>query len=295
MNADNQEAWVEHLNQKYHVMRQLYIENEALLNRYVRPFLEGGEELTEPVAQEFIDQIWQAFSEGFEDSLTMMEVAEALEDYFREKGALNYYIWDLSILGILYNGSSQIEEGRKGFEYFEKLAAFRDRYFGIRDFEVRKRIIYAFYNRPVLLTNFFLAEADELNFYLDQALDFYNDVKVRKLDGRKFDFDGLIEELNYDVLGNYVMSHDKDNSDRNTLERAEKSLKYTIRLSFRRTWILLKCRMRYIVITRELFFFWENSAAVNFWMTIALTAGTVWKMTLLSVMKAIGTAGFSRW
>lgn len=42
MNADNQEAWEERLNQKYHVMHQLYIENEALLNRYVRPFLEGG-------------------------------------------------------------------------------------------------------------------------------------------------------------------------------------------------------------------------------------------------------------
>lgn len=41
--------------------------------------------------------------------------------------------------------------------------------------------------------------------YIDEALEFYNDEKVRELDGERFDFDELIEELNYDLLGNSVL------------------------------------------------------------------------------------------
>lgn len=224
MQADSQEEWVEKLKQKYRTMKQLYIENEALLNLYIRPFLEGRAELTAEVAQEFIRQIRQAYFEELEDSLSMMEMAEALEDYFRENGPVEYYIWDLSLLGIFYNNSSEKEEGRKGYEYFEKVCRFREQYFSIEDFEVRKRILYAFYNCPVVLGNFLLAEAEELNDHLEQALEFYNDEKVRALDGDRFDFDGLIRELNYDILGDYVMSHTRETCAKWLLERAEKAL-----------------------------------------------------------------------
>ena len=226
MQADSQEEWVEKLKQKYRTMKQLYIENEALLNLYIRPFLEGRAELTAEVAQEFIRQIRQAYFEELEDSLSMMEMAEALEDYFWENGPVEYYIWDLSLLGIFYNNSSEKEEGRKGYEYFEKVCRFREQYFSIEDFEVRKRILYAFYNRPVVQGNFLLTEADELNDHLEQALEFYNDEKVRALDGERFDFDGLIRELNYDVLGDYVMSHTRETCEKWLLERAEKTLGY---------------------------------------------------------------------
>ena len=40
MQAESQEEWVEKLRQKYRITRQLYIENEALLNLCVRPFIE---------------------------------------------------------------------------------------------------------------------------------------------------------------------------------------------------------------------------------------------------------------
>ena len=226
MQADSQEKWVEKLKQKYRTMKQLYIENEALLNLYIRPFIEGRAELTAEVAQEFIRQIRQAYFEEFEDSLSMMEMAETLEDYFRENGPIEYYIWNLSLLGIFYNNSSDREEGRKGYEYFEKVCKFKDQYFEIEDFEVRKRILYGFYNRPILQGNFLLTEAKELNDNREQALQFYNDEKVRALDGERFDFDGLIRELNYDVLGDYIMSHTRETSERWLLERAEKTLGY---------------------------------------------------------------------
>lgn len=42
LQAEDQEIWLEKLRKKARSMRNLYIENEALLNLYVRPFLSGG-------------------------------------------------------------------------------------------------------------------------------------------------------------------------------------------------------------------------------------------------------------
>lgn len=60
MQAGNQEKWVEKLKQKFRIMRQLYIENETMLNMYVRPFVEERAELTEKVAKPFY--MWNRYS-----------------------------------------------------------------------------------------------------------------------------------------------------------------------------------------------------------------------------------------
>ncbi len=222
--AGSQEAWVEKLKQKYWTMRQLYIENEAMLNLYIRPYTNGRIEITGDVAQEYLNQILAADDDGFEDNLSMTEMAEVLVAYFRENGPLESYIQNLSLLGSLYNCSTEKEDGRKGFEYYDTICGLKDHYFEIQDYNVRKRIIFSFYNRAAILVNFFLAEADELQHYMDEALAFYSDAQVVAQDGDKMDFPGLIEELNYDVFGNYVMGHTKQNASRWFLERAEQVL-----------------------------------------------------------------------
>ena len=77
--ADTKENWVANLKKKYRSMRQLYIENEALLNLYIRPFTEGRMELNDELADEFLKQIRDASAQGYEDSLSMLELAEVLE------------------------------------------------------------------------------------------------------------------------------------------------------------------------------------------------------------------------
>lgn len=58
------ENWVANLKKKYRSMRQLYIENEALLNLYIRPFTEGRMELNDELADEFLKQIRDASAQG---------------------------------------------------------------------------------------------------------------------------------------------------------------------------------------------------------------------------------------
>ena len=75
------------------MMRRLYIENEALLNLYIRPFLDGEASLNEELAREFLHQIRMADDEGYEDNLAMLEILELLDGYFQKSDDLDSYIW----------------------------------------------------------------------------------------------------------------------------------------------------------------------------------------------------------
>ena len=53
-------------------MRRLYIENETLLNLYIRPFLSGEVKLDDALAEELLNQIREANNEGYEDDLALL-------------------------------------------------------------------------------------------------------------------------------------------------------------------------------------------------------------------------------
>lgn len=205
-------------------MRRLYIENETLLNLYIRPFLSGEVKLDDALAEELLNQIREANNEGYEDDLALVEVTELLDGYFQKNKNLNAYIWTLNLLGNFYNRPFSVEDGKKGALYFKRLRELSCHYFEIEDFDVRKRILFSYYNYPITLMNFKLVNARELMQLIDEALAFYNDEKVRALDEDKFDFDELIKELNYDLLGNSVLGYSRENIDPQLLERASKVL-----------------------------------------------------------------------
>ena len=225
--ADTKENWVANLKKKYRSMRQLYIENEALLNLYIRPFTEGRMELNDELADEFLKQIRDASAQGYEDSLSMLELAEVLEQYFLKHGKRDNYIWTINLLGGIYNTMPDRQDGEKAAWYFQKIRSFKDCYFEIENDDVRKRIIYSFYNYAIVKINFSIIDPlnpNEIAQVVDDALDFYNDERVRSLEGDRFDFDELITELNYDVFGNYVLSNERETVDPDMLKRANKVL-----------------------------------------------------------------------
>ena len=69
LQAEDQEIWLEKLRKKARSMRNLYIENEALLNLYVRPFLSGEVLLNDELADCFLHEIIDCRAEGYEDDL----------------------------------------------------------------------------------------------------------------------------------------------------------------------------------------------------------------------------------
>lgn len=224
LQVKDQEEWIDNLKKKSRVMRSLYIENEALLNMYVRPFLENGDILSDELAEEFLHQIIQADQEGYMDDLAMREVVEQLEPYFEKKDHLNDYIWTINMIGSFYNRSSGVENGKRSAQCYRKLQKLSSRYFEIEDFEVRKRILYSYYNYPVVLFNFGMIGPKGILEEMERAIAFYTDERVVALDGGRFDFKQIMEELSYDLLGNYMIASERDTVDPELLERAGKEL-----------------------------------------------------------------------
>ena len=58
LQAEDQEIWLGKLRKKARSMRNLYIENEALLNLYVRPFLSASSMRSSTAEQRATRMIW---------------------------------------------------------------------------------------------------------------------------------------------------------------------------------------------------------------------------------------------
>ena len=84
LKAEDQEAWIENLKNKSRMMRRLYIENEALLNLYIRPFLDGEASLNEELAREFLHQIRMADDEAMRITLPCWKFWSFWMDIFRK-------------------------------------------------------------------------------------------------------------------------------------------------------------------------------------------------------------------
>lgn len=83
--AQDQEVFIEDLRNKNKVLRSLFIENEAMLNLYLRPFLGEEGRLTEEMADVFLRQLADMEKEEYGDLLICIRMAERLQFYYKLK------------------------------------------------------------------------------------------------------------------------------------------------------------------------------------------------------------------
>ena len=210
--AEDQEGWIDRFKQNTQLWRQLYVENEAMLNLYIRPFLAGELRLTDSLAEEFLKQISDCHVEGYDDELLCGDVAYMLESYFEQHGSREGSLRIAHYLGNLLNTYDTEESYKKSLEYFDFLRGGMKDYFSIEDWTLRRSILFAFYNYPVVMVNCRKVAGDGEGRYVQEklgreiarALEVYDDPAVRALDGDKYDLDGLKKEVVHDVYGNWV-------------------------------------------------------------------------------------------
>lgn len=212
LQAPDQEVWIKGLRNDSRLLRRYYVENEALLNLYIRPFLSGELRLTDPVAEEFLKQIKDYHRRGYDDELLCVDVAYLLEKYFSSVHNRDGLLWISHYLGNILNTYDTEESYQKSLEYFDRVRSAVSDYFEIEDWEIRRSILFAYYNYPVVIINC-RKVADEgensrvqkrLMREVARAAAIYDDPRIRRLDGDKYDLDGLKKELIHDVYGNWV-------------------------------------------------------------------------------------------
>ncbi len=218
LKADDQEAWVENLRTKSKMLRTLYIENEAMLNLYLRPFIEQESRLDDELADEFLEQISVLFEDGFSDRLICIDISLVLQRYFKKNNDFEKWFKITYALGGFYSRLAGADNMTRCLECYELVRKEFSGYAQIEDWGIRRRLLFAFYNYAVVLMNSkpFAAQMGfskpayerQLLVEVDKALAAYDDPVVRELDGDKYDLDGLKDELNYDVFGNWICGCD---------------------------------------------------------------------------------------
>lgn len=237
LRAEDEESWIERLRAKSKGLRDMYIENEAMLNLYLRPFLEQESLLTEELAEEFFQQITIMNSLGYCDRVTCIAIGEVLQHYFEKNGNYHHWIRTTHFLGGFYSRYSTVADVEKCLACFDLEREQLPRYEQIDDWDVRKSIMLSFYNYAVVWNNAGAyrsaeGELDKTIYYeqlideADRAMQVFDDPVIRALDGDNYDLDGLKQELCYDIYGNVVCGcNKKEDMSEAMLVRTEAVLK----------------------------------------------------------------------
>ncbi len=220
LKVEDEESLMENLRKKSKNFRRLYIENEAMLNLYLRPFLEQQSRLTDEFADEFFKQLLNLCDQGYCDRVVCIQLGQVLQNYFREQGDWEKWIMTTHALGGFYSRYSELEDAAESLACFDVEREAFERYQEIDNWDIRRRILFAYYNYCVVLVNarndFGRNSEPETVQYqervmeqVNRALQVYDDPKVRELDGDKYDLDELKEELLYDSYGNWICGCDE--------------------------------------------------------------------------------------
>ncbi len=190
----NQDDWIRKLSQKSTFLRMTYHDTETLLDQFIRPIIKHEYALTYDIAKELLTQVIDMETNTEIDSLMTTEVLKVLIEFFSENSHMDEEILATFFLAISYADKCNTVQALLAFECFDKVCSFASHYCEISDWDIRRRIIYAFYNR---LTNFDLiqvADNSRLISLWQELCAFYNREDVRALDGERFDFDEFLEE-----------------------------------------------------------------------------------------------------
>ena len=221
LDAEDQEVWMENLRAKSRGLRQIYVENEALLNLYLRPFLEQESRLTKELAAEFLKGLVDLGEQGVCDRLVCIRTGKLLRRFFEKENDRDSLLITVHVLGNFYSQFSMQKDYEDAAACFDVERKQLEHYAQIEDWNVRRRVLFAFYNYAVILVNGRQCyEKEQETSYrhqydiiraADEAIAAYDNPVVRSMDGDKYDLDGLKEELLYDVFGNWICGCDQRN------------------------------------------------------------------------------------
>lgn len=221
LDAEDQEVWMENLRAKSRGLRQIYVENEALLNLYLRPFLEQESRLTKELAAEFLKGLVDLGEQGVCDRLVCIRTGKLLRRFFEKENDRDSLLITVHVLGNFYSQFSMQKDYEDAAACFDVERKQLAHYAEIEDWNVRRRVLFAFYNYAVILVNGRQCyEKEKETSYrhqydiiraADEAIAAYDNPVVRSMDGDKYDLDGLKEELLYDVFGNWICGCDQRN------------------------------------------------------------------------------------
>lgn len=210
LHATDEDDWVKRLEQENRIMLELYRSNEALISKYLTPFLNYEIALTEDIAEEFLNQITSFFKQGFNDYLVGVEVGYLLEKYYENSHEFVKKIKVWHVLGSMLSRFSDIKALKNSLKYFDKEKQMMSFYKEIDDWPARRAILLSPNNYCIVLLLLLTYIDDQkekeryqskLLYELVAAIKVYEKEELRSIDGDKFDFNEVERLLKNDICG----------------------------------------------------------------------------------------------
>lgn len=209
LNVSSEDEWMEKLSKKSAFLRAAYRENEMMLEEYIRPIIRREQALSVEEAKEFLNQIMEMAKETENDTLLTMEMLIVLKAFFAENQLVAEEILSTFFLGISYADKVNKDYMPRAYECFEKVCGFGEFYCDIKDWEIRRRILFSYYNR---LTNFYQERTEDkwkLLQIWEETEAFCSREDVRALDCENIDFEEFQEECRNSVQWSLACSEEK--------------------------------------------------------------------------------------
>ena len=196
LDAEDQEVWMENLRAKSRGLRQIYVENEALLNLYLRPFLEQESRLTKELAAEFLKGLVDLAEQGVCDRLVCIRTGKLLKRFFEKENDRDSLLITVHVLGNFYSQFHMRKDYENAAACFDVERKQLAHYAELEDWNIRRRVLFAFYNYAVILVNGRQCyEKEKETSYrhqhdiiraADEAIAAYDNPVVRSMDGDKY-------------------------------------------------------------------------------------------------------------
>lgn len=200
LTASSKDEWFERLTAKSTLIRSSYKEVASQINIYIYPYLNHEVELDDELAKAFLDEAIDMSVNIENDPLITTEIFKLLSEYYEKRKLTDEQILATFFTGISYADMTNPACTSIAYNYFDKIYSLSAYYFECNDWNVRRRIVYAIYNR--VINNDFASThntAELLNNWKD-AFEFFNDPRVLEIDGGRYDFTELCAECRNSVI-----------------------------------------------------------------------------------------------
>lgn len=218
--TESEEEWIELVEKMQGELRQIYNDNEDMLDIYIRPYMFDEREFTEEEADEYIEQVAGLCLEGYNDYMAGILMAKKLSEYYKKINNIDQYIKALHFLGGFYSRKIDKESRLKGQRCFDIERRYISDYFSFKSWETRRRILLSWHNYCIMQIQVMASEfgdkMDEVEHQnriletMNEGIEVYSNPDIIAFDGDKFEFDMMKEKLMYDVFGNYICSTQKE-------------------------------------------------------------------------------------
>ncbi len=182
-NCQSPSGFIDILKERSLILNHLYLENESLLDTYLRPLLDGKVSIDDDIAQFLLEQAMDITKNYREDYTASICVYDRLEEYYKDRAESNPIFHEKRVLCLInlaryFNQLSDDEYYHKSLKYFDELYEYKNKFY---DFENRalQEVYRSFIvsrgigmgNCPFVTIEQTLAELDKVVVFMEETKD----------------------------------------------------------------------------------------------------------------------------